>query len=315
MSDKIFCGLHVGHSSLYGVALSTRGEVLKESDVRFREPSQLPEAYDQVTEAISSSIKSQDAIWTLGLEKVHRPTLAPRRREIPGPELRAQIVQPALASVLLGAIPDRPGLLLSMGREVRIALIDSTLTYREYRFTEGGGSWWQLELTRLAEHSVRLQTHLKSFKDGKPTLKHLPQLLELGQFPTPDPVLKPRLEKMAERLAQMALRACARLPGLEHYSLSGFLGRSSFGDLVAQYLNELAPQLRRRTPKFPPEIGSALLSLAQDRENWEREHLGKPLFSQDQTVDEWTPPRELIRRLYRLRKPFEGYVECRSPGG
>lgn len=283
--------------------------MLHSAQARFRGLEELEPAFERVVETLSAALETEgpQPIWTLALEKIHRPVLAPRRVEIPKPCLAPDIVQPALSSVLLGAIPDRPGLLLNLGREVRIALIDSTLTYREYRFTEGGGDWWRAEVQRLAEHSLRLQTHLKQFSQGKPGLRNIPQLLELGQYPTPDPVLKPRLEKMAGQLAQMVIRATARLPGMEDYALSGYLGKSSFGRLVARRLSEEAPHLRERTPRFPPEVGAALSGLAQERENWEREHLGKELFQQDRTQDDWAPPQELIRRLYRLRKPFERF--------
>ena len=308
-SQSVLCGLHVGHASLHGVALSEQGELLHSAQSRFRGSEGLEPAFEEVVESLSRALDPAEIrpLWTLALEKIHRPILAPRRLDIPRPALIPDIVQPALSSVLLGAIPDRPGLLLNLGREVRIALIDSTLTYREYRFTEGGGEWWRAELQRLAEHSLRLQTHLKQFPEGQPGLRNIPQLLELGQYPTPDPVLKPRLEKMASQLTQMVIRATARLPGMEDYALSGYLGKSSFGRMVARRLNEEAPYLRERTPRFPPEVGAALSGLAQEKENWEREHLGKELFNQDRTQDEWAPPRELVRRLYRLRKPFERF--------
>jgi hypothetical protein len=132
--------------------------------------------------------------------------------------------------------------------------------------------------------------------------------LELGESPTPDPVLKPRLDKVGRQLAEMALRVSSRLPGLKRFALSGFLAQTALGQVVLQNLKKLAPGLRYTDPAFPPEVGSALIALAQGHENREREHLGKPPFSQDRTVDEWTPPKVLIRRLYRTRKPFEDYV-------
>lgn len=310
-SQSPLCGLHVGHASLHGVSLTPEGELLHSAQARFRNLEELEPAFQKVVETLSAAHEPAGVkpIWALALEKIHRPILAPRRLDIPRPLLTPDIVQPALSSVLLGAIPDRPGLLLNLGKEVRIALIDSTLTYREYRFTEGGGEWWRAEVSRLAEHSLRLQTHLKQFPQGRPGLRNIPQLLELGQYPTPDPVLKPRLEKMASQLAQMVIRATARLPGMEDYALSGYLGKSSFGKLVARRLAEEAPYLRERKPRFPPEVGAALSGLAQERENWEREHLGKELFQQDRTEDAWAPPQPLIRRLYRLRKPFERFPE------
>lgn len=304
---EAYCGLHVGANRLYGVCLAPDGRLLAQASSRFRRLEELADSYDRVVEALNQKAPQTDLFWTLGLEKPQRLILAPRNPGLNLVSLKPDVVQPALASVLLGAIPQGPGLLLSLGREVRFALIDSTLAYREYRITEGGGTWWQKELVVLSQHSRRLQTHLSDFSTEEPPLPHLPKLLELGQFPTPDPVLKPRLEKVATRLAEMAQTLTARLPGLKRYCLSGFLARSTLGALVAQNLAKEAPHLRAVDAQFPPEVGSALLGLAQDRENWERDHLGKAPFVQDRTVDEWCPPRVLLRRLFKLRKPFEAY--------
>jgi len=263
------------------------------------------EAFETVVEKLRLS--GQHALWSLGLEKPQRILLAPRNESLKLVSLRPEVVQPALSSVLLGAIPEGPGMLLSLGREVRIALIDSTLTYREYRIAEGGGMWWQAELEKLSQHSLRLRTHLKAFAEGKPPLRSIPQLLDLGRYPTPDPVLKPRLEKIAGKLVKMALNISSRLPGLKRFALSGYLANSALGELIKKGLNEEAPQLKFKKPQFPPEVGSALMALAFERENWERDHLGKEIFSQDRSDDSWSPPQALVRRLYKLRKPFERY--------
>jgi hypothetical protein len=302
---RLFSGIHVGSSGLYGICLNQDGDVFASATGRFSTPQGMVDALLKVVATLRQA--DQETLWTLALEKPHRLLLAPRNPSLESPEFRPEIVQPALSSVLLGAVPGGPGLLLSLGKEVRFALIDSTLTYREYRINEGGGTWWQSELLSLAQHSTRLQTHLKEFGEGKPPLRAVPRLLELGRYPAPDPALKPRLEKIARRLGEMAYTVTARLPGLQRYALSGYLADSALGELIKENLNNIAPHLKFTPSRFPPEVGSALVALAQEKENWERTHLGKPIFQQDRTVDGWAPPQELIRRLFKIRKPFERF--------
>ena len=90
------------------------------------------------------------------------------------------------------------------------------------------------------------------------------------------------------------------------FYLSGFLAKSALGDLISRSLSEHA---RPASQQFPPEVGAALSSLALERENWERAHLDKEPFEQDRTLDEWAPPSVLVRRLYRMRRPFEHYKD------
>ncbi len=302
---SVYGGVHVGLSSLYAVALDKDGKVLARAGGRFKEPEEMARALEEATAEVCRQLPDQaKPVWTLALEKPQRLTLAPRRAELAQVNFQPQIVQPALSATLLGAIPTTPGLLISLGREVRFALIDSTLTFREYRVMEGGGGWWQQELPRLAVHSTRLGVHLKNFSEGIPPLSRLATLLELGVPPTPDPVLKPRVEKIARKLSEMAATLVHRMPGISRYHISGFLADSSLGRQLGQALQEHA---RPAHPEFPPEVGAALSSLALEKENWERSHLDKEGFAQDRSVDEWAPPKVLVRRLFRMRKPFERY--------
>lgn len=304
-SVEAFAGVHVGLSGLYGICLKEDGTVLSKAHQRFAGPEEMGLAYDRVVEQLQGN-ERDPFVCCLALEKPHRLVLAPRR--VPSYlKFPPQIVQPALSAVLLGAIPGHPGLLISLGKEVRFALIDSTLAYREYRINEGGGAWWQGELMNLSQHSQRLTVHLKDFEGHRPPLDQVPRLLELGTFPTPDPVLKPRLEKVAAQLSGMALTLTSRLPGIKSFAMSGFLADSALGRMLAEKLLASAAHLRWKEARFPPEVGAALSTLALKVENWERAHLGKPAFEQDRSVDEWTPPQVLIRRLYRLRKPFAEY--------
>jgi len=302
---SVYGGVHVGLSSLYAVALKADGRALIHTGGRFKEPAMMADVLEEVVAEVRSSVGA-DPIWTLALEKPQRMLLAPRQVELAGAKFRPQIVKPALSAVLLGAIPSGPGLLISLGREVRLATIDSTHTFKEYRVMEGGGAWWQQEFPRLAAHSRRLSVHLKDFPQGVPPLSRLVGLLELGRPPSPDAVLQARLEKIAAGVVGMASKLLRRLPGIQRFHISGFLAGSALGQLVAEKLVEHA---RPSGAEFPPEVGAALSSFAMDRENWERSHLGKEPFGQDPGKNEWAPPRELVRRLYRTRKPFEHYGE------
>ena len=38
-----------------------------------------------------------------------------------------------------------------------------------------------------------------------------------------------------------------------------------------------------------------------------RIYYSDPFFAQDRSIDEWAPPKVLVRRLFRMRKPFERY--------
>lgn len=308
MNTPLFGGLHVGLSGLYGVVLQESGTVLARSNQRFRSAEELGAAYERAAEELRAQLPGFDPpLWTLALEKPQRLVLAPRTREA-RLSLTPQVVQPALSAVLLGSIPTTPGLLISLGQEVRLAAIDSTLGYREFRFQEGGGTWWQREIRRLSEYSQRLKVHLQAYPDHHPPLPQLGRLLEMGRYPTPDPVLKPRLDKIAQRLAEMALTLTLRRPGISNYAFSGFLAESALAQSIGERLEDLAPQLRRQRPRFPPEVGAALTALALFKENAERRHLAKATFAQARSLDDWQPPQVLLRRLFRLRKPFAEYA-------
>lgn len=276
--------------------LDRHGRCLARAKSRFATPERLSEAYISTRDRLKES-GGEPASVVVGLERMLRGLL----------EEPPDFTQPALASSLLGAVPQGPGLYLSLGREVRLAAVDSTNRYREYRFLEGGGQWWLGELARLSEHSSKLRTHFSRLESGAPTLTALPSLLELGRYPTPCPVLKPRLEKVARKLAEAVAGSASRLPGLARYAVGGFLAESSLGHLVKEHLKEIYPHLKLMETRFPPEVGSALLGLAFDRENEERRHLGKAPFVFPSRPDSWGPPPELLRRLYRLRKPFEEF--------
>lgn len=246
----------------------------------------------------------------LGMEKSHRSHFNYDQAAQTMPRGIPLLVLPAASATLLGAIPSGPGLLVSMSANLRLAVIDSTQTYREFRLSEGGAGWWLLELQRLSEHSAGLAREMAKLGPGelKSKIRYLPRLLELGDFPAPDPVLKPRLDKISTTIADSCMGICTRLPGVKRISFAGFLHPGSMSERIEKRVMEEEPKIRFNQPQFPPEVGAALMGLAYLKENQERAHLEKPLFEgHAATGKEWTPSPVLLRRLYRLRKPFEHF--------
>lgn len=253
---------------------------------------------------------SVDAVC-LALEKNHH-------NKIPVSELTQHLGEatelltvPALAAILVGAIPSAPGLLVSLGAELRLAVTDSTVSYREFRISEGGGLWWTRELFKVAENSARIQARLRPFVGKKPEslLPYLPQILEMGSYPGPDPVLKLRVEDIAEKVAESCLGLSTRLPGLSRLTLAGFLHPTSLSQKLLDGVAKEAPDFKLLSPTFPAEIGAALFGLAFCLENRERKHLQKPNLRAEIDPKQWEPNSHLLRRLYRTRRPFEVYQD------
>ena len=283
------------------------GHMLGQKKGRFSSSSQLPDLVMSVINALTREEKAD--VVCLALEKNHH-------NKIPIAELTAflgdstqLLTVPAMAGILLGAIPSDPGILISMGAELRLAVTDSTLTYREFRISEGGGLWWTKELFQIAENSPRIKARLQPFVGKKPDtlLPHLPQILAMGGYPGPDPVLKLRVEQIAEKVAQSCLGLSTRLPGLSRLTLAGFLHPTSMSQKILDGVADEDPDFKLLIPTFPAEIGAALFGLAFTLENREREHLQKPNLASDIDPKEWEPNSHLLRRLYRTRKPFEVY--------
>lgn len=218
---------------------------------------------------------------------------------------------PATQAILLGALPHAPGLLISMGSSLRLATCDSTHVYREFRLQEGGGAWWVEELKRISEHSPRLRQRLSAVGAGEAALlRAVPSLLELGDFPGPDPALKIRLDGLCNTISNSCLGLSTRLPGLGRIALSGFLHPSAMSRRIVRNLTEPNSHLRLPAPRFPAPIGSALVALAAHKEIEEQQLLGKssPSVGEKPKLGDWGAPVDLVRRLYRMRKPFDRYI-------
>ncbi len=246
----------------------------------------------------------------LGLEKsqrLHLPSALLRERL---PKSANLVMLPATQAILLGAIPYAPGLLISLGSALRLATCDSTHVYREFRLQEGGGAWWVQELLRISEHSPRLRQRLSALgANESQLLRAVPSLLELADYPGPDPVLKIRLDGLCTTIANSCLGLSSRLPGLGRVALSGFLHPSPMSQRITRNLTEQDTHLRIPKPRFPASVGAALVALAAHKEMQERQLLGKSSQSSGEAakLGDWGAPVDLIRRLYRIRKPFDRY--------
>ena len=303
-----FVGVHLGRTSLSGRLLDPGGESLAAWQRRYRGAKELTEALAHLLEALPPL--EPGSVVGIGLEKGHRISLPLGELEKRLPEGVSLLSFPAGLAILLGAVPSGPAMLLALGSDLRIAALDSTHTYREYRLQEGGGQWWTLEVKRLAEHSQRLTRALSSFETPPQVMKALPRLLELGDFPSPDPVLKARLDGLGETIAQSCIGLASRLPGIRRLVMSGFLYPSPLSRRVEEACQGV---LGLPKPHFSADVGAALLGLALYRENQERQHLGKPLETGRFPATEWGASPVLLRRLYRLRRPFEAFRRAGDP--
>lgn len=300
-----FLGIHFGRASLRARLLDEHGGSSGLWEKRYRGTSELSEALFALIEELSQHPNRPTlSSVVIGLDKGHRSTLP--MSEIQnrlGSEVSLLTV-PAPLAILLGALPSGPGLLLSFGTDLKLVALDSTHVYREFRMQEGGGQWWVGELTKLAQHSARLSRALTDHVSPARLMKALPQILELGDFPGPDPVLKARLDGLSLTIAESCVGLASRLPGVRRIVMSGFLHPSPLSQRV---LEACEGALGQPEPQFPAEVGAALLGLALAKENQERIHLDKPLESGRLPATQWGASPVLVRRLYRLRRPFEQF--------
>lgn len=301
-----FAGLHAGRTSLRGRLLTRGGRPLALTEQRFRDGKELGQA---VALAFADLREQQPEAWSslggaaVALDKGLRCALPVEELTSLLPDGSPLLTLPAHLAILLGSVPDGPSLLVSLGSELRLAAMDSTHTYREFRLQEGGGQWWTAELERLAEHSPKLRRSLAGLSRNQ-VMKALPRLLEGADFPSPDPVLKVRVDGLCQTIAESCLGLSTRLPGVRSISFSGFLHPSPMSRRIAE---DCVTALKLREPRFPAEVGAALVGLSLHLENLERAHLGKPLEDGQPPADKWVVPPLLIRRLYRTRRPFDDY--------
>lgn len=300
-----FLGVHVGRGSLRARVLAGDGQPVGLVEKRFRHSGNLPQALDAAFAELS-----QRPGWSglrgavVGLDKGQRCGLPAPTLQAALPEGVPLLAVPAQLAILLGAVPGGPSLLVSMGSDLRLAALDSTHTYREFRLQEGGGQWWTGELRRLAEHSPKLTRALSGMTEEGQVMKALPRLLEGADFPAPDPVLKVRMDGLCTTIAESCMGLASRLPGVRTFSMAGFLHPSPMSQRIGDACSRA---LAFQQPRFPAEVGAALLGLALHRENEERRHLGKPLEDGKMAPGQWGAPPLLIRRLFRTRRPFDGF--------
>jgi hypothetical protein len=299
-------GVHVGRGSLRASLLSERGTPIAGLERRFAQPRLFPEAIESAFAELGAHPEwSRLRGACVGLDKGQRVVLPLQLLERHLGEGVPLLTVPAQAAILLGAVPEGPSLLVSLGSELRLAALDSTNAYRDFRLQEGGGAWWTRELVKLARHSPRLAGALQELGNEQRVMKALPRLLERGDFPSPDPVVKARLDGLCATIAESCLGLCSRLPGIKRISFAGFLHPSPMSRRIGE---ACAAELRVHSARFPAEVGAALLALALHKENEERRHLGKPLETGQLPPGRWEAPPLLVRRLFRLRRPFEDFA-------
>lgn len=294
-----FLGIHLGRASFGARLLTDSGREIDRAERRFRGHTELEHALAELVESWVARGSPHSVV--IGLEKGHRSSLALHQLKAKLAAEVALLTVPATLSVLLGALPSGPGMLLSMGSNLRIATVDSSHSFRELRMQEGGGQWWSMELSKLAQHSPRLSQAMAQHRSGPQLMKAVPRLLETGDYPSPDPVLKARLDKLGQSVAESCLNVASRLPGVRRLVLSGYLHPSPMSRRV---LEACEGTLDLPQPRFPAEVGAALLGLALYKENQERLHLGKPPETGQFPATDWGASPVLLRRLFRLRKPF-----------
>ena len=301
-----FLGVHVGRGSLRARLLAEDGRSVGLKELRFRQAGEMAEALDAVFREFSEHPEwDQLRGAAVGLEKAQRLTM-------PGPALQALLPEgvpliplPAQLAILLGAIPTGPSLLISLGSDLRLVTLDRTNTYREFRMQEGGGRWWTHELRRLSTHSPKLTRALAGLETETKVLKALPGLLEGADFPSPDPVLKARVDGLCTTIAESCLSLAYRLPGVGNFSMAGFLHPSPMSRRIG---DAAATGLTHRQARFPAEVGAALLGLALYKENEERKHLGKPQEEGKLPPTQWGASPVVLRRLFKIRRPFEHFA-------
>jgi hypothetical protein len=304
--NRHFVGIHVGRSSLRARLLSEDGSPGVLVEKRFKDSRELGESLTATfRELATAPAWSALAGAAVGLDKGQRCSLPVASLQGLLPPGVSLVTMPAQQAQLLGAIPSAPSLLVSLGAELRLASIDSTNTYREFRLQEGGGHWWTQELAKLAAHSSKLQRALAGLGEPLKVMKALPRLLEGADFPAPDPVLKVRVDGLCATIAESCLGLSSRLPGIGAMSLAGFLHP---GPMSLRISEGCAGHLRVQQARFPAEVGAALLGLALYKENEERRHLGKPFEDGQSAPDRWAVPTVLVRRLFKLRRPFDSFA-------
>lgn len=304
--ESYFLGIHTGRVSLKACFLAEDGTSVASAHRRFRNSRELHQALQSVLEELQQlPFWGQTGGAAIGLEKAHRCGLPAAQLEALLPAGVPLQLIPSQLAILLGAVPHAPSLLVSLGADLRLASLDSAHNYREFRLQEGGGLWWTGELPRLAQHSLKLQRALAPISNTNTLLKSLPQLLENADYPAPDPVLKARMDGLCANIANRCLYLASRQPGIRYLSLAGYLFPSTISRRIVEGCSE---HLRHLPARFPAEVGAALVGLALYKENQEREHLGKAKEDGRPTPTQKEISPVLLRRLYKIRRPFERFV-------
>ncbi len=315
MSQKIL-GLDVGRSGCYGVLLEDDGRVLWRGRSRLDQglEAALPPEHQDYEVCVATSQHQAETL---------EPLLA-----------RARTVwacRPEEAQ-LAGFLAGQPGLVLISGLEASVAGIDRTYYPRFMRQSEGSAVWLGREALLGHQQSPRLQQEVNrrfqrlpnltrtclgsgcsgglgvDCENGGPSpndptpedFKLLCQaaqlVLELAEFPGPEPFCRALVLKAARRLTDL----CRYMVGRQRTGcrLASWSGLGLKGPLLEAFQSECQrylPDLRWRSAAFPSEVGAALLAKAGREERLRRGDEQRALRPVGQDV--W-------RVLQRERKPF-----------
>ena len=120
-------------------------------------------------------------------------------------------------------------------------------------------------------------------------------VLELAEFPGPEPFSRALVLKAARRLTELCRRVSG---GLQRCQRGSFLGVALKGTLLEAVMDECQrhlPKVKWHAPLFPSEVGAALLAKAGRAERFQR---------RDEEAKVRNVGQDVWRLLQRERKPF-----------
>lgn len=321
MSQK-FLGIDVGRSGYYSVLVDKNGTVLWRGKFRLDSgPKQaLPPAPQDLEICVATSQHPPEELEPLLSQS--RSVWACRPEE----------------AQLAGFLGGQPGLVLVSGLEASVAGIDRTYYPRFMRQSEGSAVWLGREALLGHRSSPRLAAEVERRFERLPNLKRVclgsgcsgglgeecknegdplssPNsptaedfrllcqacglVLDLAEFPGPEPFCRALVLKAARRLTDLCRYMVGRQrTGCTAASWSGLALKGPLLEALKTECSRYLPELRWRAPRFPAEVGAALLAKAGYDERVRRGDDRNSLRPVAQDV--W-------RVLQRERKPFPNY--------
>lgn len=123
-------------------------------------------------------------------------------------------------------------------------------------------------------------------------------VLELAEFPGPEPFSRALVLKAARRLTELCRRLAAGQFACRRISYSGLGLKGALLEAVQEECARYLPQLSWHPPRFSAEVGAALLAAAGQRERLSR---------RDEKAELRPVSQDVWRVLQRERRPFPNY--------